>query len=263
MRWTRWRMGTVLVAAVAALAACDDGGGPGSGAPLTLSFAVRSGSGQPSPALMGVPVTDADGNAIEIASAELVLREVEFERAEAVADCDSVEGSDDCEKVEEGPFVVALPVDATSPVVVLEAALPAGVWDEVEFDVHKLDDDDPRDVAFVQANPQYADFFDISIRVTGTWTPAGGSPTPFTFETDLNEEQEIEFPAPIEVVEGGPGVNVTFAVDLGLWFRDATGRLIDPASANKGGPNEGLVKENIKRSIEGFEDDDRDGREHS
>lgn len=45
------------------------------------------------------------------------------------------------------------------------------------------------------------------------------------------------------------------------WFRDANGALIDPRSANKGGANENLVKSNIRTSIEGFEDDDRDGVE--
>jgi len=37
--------------------------------------------------------------------------------------------------------------------------------------------------------------------------------------------------------------------------------LIDPATANKGGANENLVKENIKRSMKAFEDKDRDGNE--
>jgi hypothetical protein len=47
------------------------------------------------------------------------------------------------------------------------------------------------------------------------------------------------------------------------WFRRGDGSLVDPATANKGGANEDLVEENIERSIEGFEDDDRDGRDDS
>ena len=39
----------------------------------------------------------------------------------------------------------------------------------------------------------------------------------------------------------------------------ASGALRDPASANKGQANEGLVKENVKASLEAFEDEDRDG----
>ena len=43
------------------------------------------------------------------------------------------------------------------------------------------------------------------------------------------------------------------------WFRDGSGALVEPTSANKGGLNEGLVKENIKNSIDAFEDEDEDG----
>jgi hypothetical protein len=39
------------------------------------------------------------------------------------------------------------------------------------------------------------------------------------------------------------------------------GALVDPSSANLGGPNAGIVKNNIKSSIDAFEDDNRDGRD--
>jgi hypothetical protein len=35
--------------------------------------------------------------------------------------------------------------------------------------------------------------------------------------------------------------------------------LVDPNTANKGGQNESVVKENIKTSFKAFEDEDRDG----
>ena len=37
--------------------------------------------------------------------------------------------------------------------------------------------------------------------------------------------------------------------------------LIDPSSANKGNPNEGVVKNNIENSFETFEDEDHDGED--
>lgn len=252
----RFRFLTASLAALA-LAACGDGTGPAGTAPITLSFLAGSGSASPSPSLMGVTVTDEQGNTLEITSAEVVLREIEFERTEAVADCDDPAGEDDCEEIEVGPFVAALPVDATSPAVVLEAVIPVGSFDEVEFEVHKLDDDDPRDAALIAQRPE---FDKISILVRGTWTPAGGSPVEFTFSSDLNEEMEIEFFPPLVVAEG-EAKNITFAVNLDGWFRAAGGNLIDPRTANKDGTNENLVKDNIRNSIEGFEDDDRDGME--
>jgi hypothetical protein len=36
---------------------------------------------------------------------------------------------------------------------------------------------------------------------------------------------------------------------------------VDPATGNKGGANESLVKENIKQSIEAFEDENHDGHD--
>ena len=43
------------------------------------------------------------------------------------------------------------------------------------------------------------------------------------------------------------------------WFKDANGVLFDPATAAKGQPNEDLLKNNIKNSIDAFEDSDHDG----
>ncbi|MBI4513859.1 MAG: hypothetical protein HY702_07085 [Gemmatimonadetes bacterium] len=250
----------VMLLSVAVLSwACDgeDVTGPAAGTRLRLAFKVALGGGA-NPALMAVPLTDAAGNTLDITSAEVVLREIEFERAEAALDCDVTTDEDDCEEVETGPFLVNLPVSATTPVVVLESALPVGVWEEVEFEVHKVSDDNPADLDFLGQNPE---FRFISIRVRGTWTPAGGSAEQFTYVSDLNEEQEIEFPMPIVVAPGDAATIVTFVVNMDGWFRTANGALIDPRTANPGGPNEGLVEDNIKNSIEGFEDEDLDGEE--
>lgn len=54
---------------------------------------------------------------------------------------------------------------------------------------------------------------------------------------------------------GQPGI------DVGTWFRAADGSLLDPDSANKSGENENIVANNIKASIDAFEDHDRDRAE--
>ncbi len=55
-------------------------------------------------------------------------------------------------------------------------------------------------------------------------------------------------------------VKVTLRLDVSTWFLNAgnTG-LVDPASANKGGVNENVVRDNIRASIDAFRDDDSDG----
>jgi len=66
---------------------------------------------------------------------------------------------------------------------------------------------------------------------------------------------------PATVQEGGL-VNVTLRVDIGgSLLNAAKTALVDPASANTGQPNEGLVANNIQNSFDVFEDDDHDGLE--
>lgn len=75
----------------------------------------------------------------------------------------------------------------------------------------------------------------------------------------MNVDQELAL-SPAVVVDGTGGtINITIFSAVAVWFRDATGALINPATANKGEENENLVKDNIKDSFEAFEDDDRDG----
>jgi hypothetical protein len=92
--------------------------------------------------------------------------------------------------------------------------------------------------------------------MTGTYNGA-----PFTYISDLDVEQEYGFVPPL-VVDGNTTVGVTMFVDLQAWFLNQAGDgFLDPATANKGGQNEGEVKSNIEASINAFEDQDRDGQE--
>ncbi len=111
---------------------------------------------------------------------------------------------------------------------------------------------DPTDAAFLQAHPT---FDGLSIRAQGTFNGQA-----FTFETDLDVEQELSLAVPMAVDET-TATNVTVRVDVSTWFRSAGGALIDPATANPGGQNESEVKDNIKDSFKAFEDEDRDGDE--
>ncbi len=262
--WTAGR--NLLLSALAAgfLAGCSDGAtGPGGpGAPVSLSIALKAGGAQPSASLFGQATTDGFGNTLDITSAEIVLREIEFKRV-STANCDVPGADDDCEEFEADPQVVSLPVGGANPVEkVVTAQVPEGTYREVEFDVHKLDDTDPRDQAILAMRPELSQ---ISIVVKGTFNGMD-----FTYTSDLNEKQEIEFAPGNELVvtadpaTGTSTANVTLTIDLDSWFMDpASGQLIDPATALKGGPNENLVRDNIRNSIEGYRDDDGDGIAHS
>ena len=53
--------------------------------------------------------------------------------------------------------------------------------------------------------------------------------------------------------------NVTIRFDIATWFRSGS-TVINPATANKGGANENLVKNNIRASLRAFPDNDRNGQ---
>ncbi len=243
----------ITAAALLVLAACSDGTGPATGGGVSLSFASNlTPGGAPAQSFFGgpmaVPITDGV-NTLDITRVQVVLREIELERVE-VTDCDVEPEPDGCEKFETGPVLVDLPLDgSTSQGISIN--IDPGTYTEVEFDIHKVSSDDVDDMAFLQANPTMEG---KSIAVEGTYNGVV-----FNYETDLNEEQELALIPNLVIGEDAPATNVTVRFDLSTWFVDQFGDLFDPATAAKGEPNENLAKDNIKNSIEAFEDEDKDG----
>lgn len=236
---------------VTALVACGDVGGPSlrdNEGLLVLSVSGRPPSGGPTTA----ETITLGSDVLVLNKVELVLREIELERVGGEDGCAAGQNSgedDECEEVELGPFLVDLPLDGTLTRR-LQVAVEAGTYEEVEFEVHKPDNGDAADLAFVAAHPEFAG---VSIRVQGTFNGA-----PFVFTTDLDVEQEMELSPPL-VVTAGASAELTLSVDVRTWFLNAAGTgLVNPATALKGQPNEGIVKENIKQSIDAECEDDGD-----
>jgi len=242
---------------VLALVACEDTTTPIQFRNVQVSFATRAPTATlASPAVprsdLAAPLDDTlvtGSDTLIVSSAELVLRQVQLKRSD-IASCESQPDEDGCEEFAAGPVLVDLPL-AQGATQTFELDIPTGTYSQIEFDIHKVSEDDPEDVAFIQAHP---DFVDISIRVTGTFN--GQS---FLYETDLNVEQELVLSPALVVASSDSAINVTILVVIDGWFRDGSGNLVDPETANKGGNNESIVNENIKDSFEAFEDDDRDG----
>jgi len=200
-------------------------------------------------------VTQSDGSStLRITRAAVVLRRIELKRQFGAGCPESGQLAEDCHEFEAGPFLLELPMSGgLSSVVTID--VPPGTYDEVEFDIHKPGHSDPDDEAFIARHP---DFAYVSIRVEGTFDGQ-----PFVFIQDLGESQEADL-SPTLVVDGTAPMttNLTLEIDLAQWFWDDD-RLVDPRSANRDGPNEKLVEDNIEESIEAFEDRDRDGRRDS
>ena len=240
-----------LICAVAVLAACSDSTGVDEGTTrVSLSFSTAP-AGQ---AMFSVAAADtmSDGqNQLILSSVEVILREIELKRVEVV-DCDVEPEPAGCESFETGPRLVSLPLNgATTTAVSID--IEPGTYDEVEFDIHKVSNGDPDDAAF---RAQHPDLIDTSVRVRGWYNGAE-----FTYVTDLMDEQKYDLVPALVIGDGTTSTNITLHLDISSWFADVSGDLVDPETANKGEPNENLVTNNIRNSIDVFEDSDRDGRE--
>jgi hypothetical protein len=216
------------------------------GAQLSLTMASTmgvSGGGTPG------SETYTDGqNTLTLTQVEIVLREVELKPVE-IADCDAIPEPAECRDFEVGPTLVSVPLAAVTRTFAIP--VDAGSYDELEFEFHKISSDAPADDAFRTAHP---DMVDKSIRASGTFNGHA-----FTFESDLDVEQEFDLAPAMVVDDATLNTNLTLRIGLDQWFRDQAGMLVDPNEGNKGGQYESIIKENIKQSIEAFEDRDGDG----
>src|SRR5438874_4966133 len=247
-----------VIASTLALAAGAEGNGSRGIAPVSLALSSAGSTTAPAEAAAGSETFTDGTNTLVISSVEVVLRKVELKRAEAAAACamstSGITASEDggCgpenDELEAGPALVDLPLGGIERT--FTAAVPAGTFDALEFQIHKPSNDgDAADQDFLKAHP---DFAGISIRVKGTFNGAD-----FTYTSDLSVGEELRFDPPVVVTAGTPA-SVTIKLDLDGWFRSG-GTLVDPATGAKGAENENLVRDNIMRSFHAFQDNDEDG----
>jgi hypothetical protein len=245
------RLAGAAVLAVA-LGACSDSSGPSrSGPQVQFNVATRAATSAGSVLAADYPpATFADStDTLVITQVQMVVRELELKQVYAAGDTTPCAGDyhEGCEELESGPFLLDLPL-STGATTVMSVPVMPGTYGEFELKVRP-----PRSDSTSDFLAQHPDFAGVSIRVTGTWNG-----TDFTYETGLSASQEMEISPPLVVADSG-STDFTLFIDIGSWFRTAGGDLLDPATANAGGPNESLVNHNIHESFEAFEDENHDG----
>ena len=240
-----------LFAAVIALSGCDGGTSTVPRSSISLSFSSRDPAASAFSAVQSAlpPDTMRSGsNVLIVDKVEIVLKQIEL-KSVSVADCDLVPQPAGCTDFKTDPLVLDLPLGIGAQQLIA-VDIPPGTYSKVEFEIHKLSSGDTRSAALRAARP---DLVDRSIRVVGKFNG-----TAFIFESDLDVEQELTL-APPMVINSTTSTNLTIRFTIANWFRTQAGALVSPMTANKGGANESLVKENIKSSMKAFKDDDRDG----
>lgn len=232
----RVRALTLILAALAAGACDDDATGPEENGEVAVRFRTAS-AATAAQAIVGGPaaatIVGSNGT-LEIESIHMVVGKFKLEGSdEACPDFDDDEGElDDCGDFESAPFLFDLPLDG-EVVTVVTADVPAGSYDELEFEVEDVDldddDDEEEELAdlLVELRALHADWPDgASAVVTGTFTPVGEAPRAFRTFIDAEVEIELDLAPALTVSEDGSAA-VTVVLDPSVWFRTGAGGVID------------------------------------
>ena len=265
MRTSAW-LATLALGAGGLLSACaTDSTGPAVTGPRSLSLSLAatgaqstapaslSGGSAPSGTILSSLSSRVD--ALVITKAQLVFARLELQRVGATCASTASAGDDEradesCAELELAPTLVSLPVDG-SVTNALSVAVPAGTYSAFEAKIRPLEAQGIGSTAFLTAHPEFAR---ASVRVEGTFNGKA-----FTYLGAPSAQLESVFTPPL--VADASGINITVKVDLSTWFRTAAGTFVDPATANVGGANAGLVRSNIARSFNAFRDDDHGGHD--
>jgi hypothetical protein len=251
----QFRTRSLILSAIAVvLSACssaDKAAGPNAKT-VSLSFSTHTAAGAlvAGRQLSANLIAGSGSDTLIITKAQVVMSRVELVKADTAACSGDTTSATECEELKLDPSLVSLPVDS-GVTTSLITAVPAGTYAAFEGKIRLVQASDAGGTAFLAANPT---FNGVSVRVEGTFNG-----TPFVYTGTADAELELQF-SPALVVDS-TGMNITVNVDLSSWFRNGSGGLVDPATANAGGPNASLVEHNIHQSFEVFEDDNKDGHQ--
>lgn len=193
-------------------------------------------------------IVSGSGGTVRITSAQMVVSHIKLASGDATCadtdddanDADEANDQPDadendaaendeqeCEPIRVEPVVVDLPLDGTTKVI-FDALVPTGTYAGIHA---KLED----------------------VTVGGVFTDPGGTDHPFTFTSHVRAQVKMDFATPVTV--DATTTNLTIDVDVGSWFKDATGAVIDPTNSL----NQQVIDHAIRASLRAFKDDDQDG----
>ena len=242
----------LLFAPVALLLTACDSTAPRPLQRINLSTTIGSAAPAATPGIVADLIVSGTGGSVRITSAQMTLSHIklasdtacaagddEREHAdsnETAADSNETDADNpnddandehECEPIRVDPVQVNLPLDGTTKVI-LDALVPAGSY------------------LGLRARIEH-------VNVVGVFTDSGGADHAFTFTSDARGEVSVDFATPITV--GASTSNLTIDVNVASWFKDASGRVLDPNNAE----NQEAIEHAIRASFHAFEDDNHDG----
>lgn len=174
---------------------------------------------------------------LTLTEAKMLVRDIEFESA---LDEDSLD-------FETGPIVLNLNLDGGVTEIAVAEVKP-GIYDEIEFDIHKPEDNEEVSDTDFRIGDSGDERFSVVIRgiIDGE---------EFLFRSNENFDLEIEPAYNIEINENDVNFDITLSIDVSQWFMDEQGNPLDPRNFE----HANAIDESIERSFDVFEDNDRDG----
>ena len=145
-----------------------------------------------------------------------------------------------------GPFVLFLNL-SSSINFISSAIIPAGSYDKIKFEVHKLNDNEAvPDPEFADANGRY------SVIVKGWYLG-----NYFVYKSTKSAHQKLSFPTAISITSDYIS-NVTMIVKPYIWFIE-NGIYIDPRDPVNSNDIDNNIKDNINQNFKAFKDNDKNG----
>lgn len=174
-------------------------------------------------AVRAARTVEGTNGALQLEAMHAVMGEFELEREES-GDCD--DDAAECEDFEAGPLLLEIPMEEGAAVTAFRSEVPAGNYEELEFEVEAPNEDDGAGLLgeIREDFPHWPE--DASVRITGTFTTEDGEESEFLVFLDAEVEIELEFEPFLTITEDG-GESVTVTVDPSLWFRHADGSVTD------------------------------------
>ena len=239
MNMQRTALAAALVSITLGTAGCDEGVGPGQANEVGLSFEVAS----PSAGLrtsLAVNSAAAASATLTLDSAQVVLARVRLHREDEKVSCESERKG--CQWFASGPVLVNLPLKGgkITPFAIRPAA---GVYDRLEFKIHRPEGNDSVTQAFRAKYPSWPST--AAIRVMGKYD---GQPFDLFFRTEAEIRQEFEPPLVINDTTNLASVGLTVSVDVATWFAGEAGP-VDPRALTSSPRLLSQVERNIRESF--------------
>ena len=232
----------LLGLALSTLVACGDSTGVGDPARVALNFQVQTATAAASVAgpartsgptrVVGPPlVLEGTNGTLTIDEIRLIVAEVELEGDD---DACEAEAGDDCAEFEAPPRFLDLPLDGT-PVEAFVGLVPPGTYDELEFEIEDLEDDED-DTSFAaeiaalreEIRDEFPDWpEEATALVVGSFESTDGETTSFRVFLAAEIEVERDLIPPLVVGEDGATPDLTVDVRPDIWFGASDGSVLE------------------------------------